>query len=457
MTSAAPILLKDGIEKIRAGDMKPSEWAAACCERIERYDGTLKAFSYFNREQVMSNARALDGTDWRTLKPDPVLAGAPLGVKDIFNTADHPNSMGSSARAGYWPGNDARVVAWAKLLGAQVIGKTTTAEFAVHTPPDTINPWDAGVIAGTSSTGSAVAVATGMVPAALGTQSAGSIARPSSYNGVVGFKPSFGTVPRTGVLKTCDTFDTIGWMTRSVADAALLFSALRMKGDNYPAVERGIAANIARYAGQKKMTLGLLKAPGFENIVPDSWDKLTELCHQVANRPDVDVVDADLRDRLTGVHATHATIYDKSLAYYFKRELKQIDFISPIFKEIVARAEQITPESYFDALDEQEKLTRTMASSFDACDFYILPATAGEAVPVDSSEPADSSLIWTLTGCPSLTLPLLKGKKGLPVGVTIVGPKYSDMQLLEFARTALMPGAAEIVTPAQSVPARKSA
>lgn len=442
-----PPLLKQGVAQIRNGELKPSEWAAQCCDIIEKYDDTLKSWSYFDRKQILDQARKLDETDWTGEKPLPILAGAPLGVKDIFNTEDHPNSMGSETRKGYWPGNDARPVTWAKLVGAQVIGKTTTAEFAVHWAPETLNPRNRDLIAGTSSTGTAVAVATGMVPAALGTQSAASIARPASYNGVVGYKPSFGLVPRTGILKTCDTLDTVGWMTRNVEDAQLLLQALRVKGDNFPVVERGIHKNITRYADKTCFKLGVLKAPGAEMVADDIQQKMQELSLQLNNSAAIEIAEIDLLDKLETAHETHATIYDKSLAYYFQRELRDTQFVSPLFQEIVERAARLTPDDFFAALDEQEKLAQVMEQAFDDVDFMILPTTADEAVGVDEAEPRDSSLIWTLTGVPSLSLPLLKGQNGQPVGVTVIGPKYSDYNLLEFARREIMPETVHIVVP----------
>ncbi|MCK6419173.1 MAG: amidase [Alphaproteobacteria bacterium] len=441
-----PLTLRRGIAQIRAGKLKPSLWAQQCCDIIDRYDSALKAWSYYDREQALANARKLDTLDWNSKKPPPVLAGAPLGVKDIFNTIEHPNSMGSPTRQGYWPGNDARVVAWARLLGAQILGKTTTAEFAVHHQPETLNPWNSDRIAGTSSTGSAVAVATGMVPAAFGTQSAASIARPSSYTGVVGFKPSFGLIPRTGVLKTCDTLDTIGWMTRNVEDAELLLQALRVKGHNYPIIEGKVSAYIEKFSKAKKFRIALVQAPGFENTSQDSWNKTKDLALQLNNHPDIDVIELDLREELNGSHDTHAKIYNKSLAYYFKRELRAEELISHIFKEIVEEAKEISQKDYFEALTRQETLSETVEEKFQNCDFFLLPSTAGEAVPIDQKELRDPSLIWTLTGCPVVCMPLLKGVNGLPVGVSLVGAKYNDFSLLSFAKKYVMPEDCDICT-----------
>lgn len=442
-----PLLLSDGVRLVRSGEMKPSEWASMCCDAIEKYDANLKAWSYYKREQVLEKAAELDKINWSKEEPNPVLAGAPIGVKDIFNTENHPNSMGSETRKDYWPGNDARVVTWAKLLGAQIIGKTTTAEFAVHWAPETVNPRSQERIAGTSSTGSAVAVATGMVPAAFATQSAGSIARPASYNGIVGFKPSFGLIPRTGILKTCDTLDTVGWMTRNIEDSQLLLSALRVNGDNFPMIEKGIHKNIGRFADKKHFKIGFLKAPGAENISRFIENKITELAAQINNHPDITVIEVDMTRSLEKAHETHATIYDKSLAYYFKRELAETKFISPLFQEIIERAAKLSPEDYFNALDEQEKLSHIIENAFEDYDFMMLPTTAGEAVMVDEKEPRDSSLIWTLTGIPSISLPLLQGPNNHPVGVTYIGPKYSDINLLEFVKRKIMPDSVGVFVP----------
>ena len=444
-----PPTLKEGIAQIYTGKLAPSEWARICCDVIEAFDTDLKAWSYFDKEQVITNAKKLDDIDWELQKPAQVLAGAPLGVKDIFNTKEHPNSMGSEARKGYWPGNDARVVTWARLLGAQMIGKTTTAEFAVHWAPETLNPRDPERIAGTSSTGTAVAVATGMVPAAFATQSAASIARPASYNGVVGFKPSFGLIPRTGILKTCDTLDTVGWMARNIEDVQLLLFALRVKGENFPVIERGIHHNIARYAEKTRFKIGVLKAPGTENVEEDIKEKMLEVVLQLNNWPGIEIVEIDLQKALATAHETHAKIYNKSLAYYFQRELRDIELVSPLFKEIIDCAAKVTTDDFHSALDEQERLIHIVEEAFEDIDFMVLPTTAGEAVATDESEPNDSSLIWTLVGVPSLSLPLLKGKNGHPVGVTVIGPKYSDMNLLEFARRKIMPETVEVVVPAK--------
>ena len=188
----------------RDGSLTPTDVAERCIAAVDKHESSVHAWECFDRQKLVcqaeqSTARIRDGNEPRPLE------GLPVGVKDIFNTADFPTQMGSPLWQGFTPGNDARVLYDMKRLGAIVPGKTVTAEFAVHSLGKTLNPHAGNRTPGTSSSGSAVAVATGMVSVALGTQTAGSIIRPASFCGVWGCKPSFGLVPRTGTLKTTDS------------------------------------------------------------------------------------------------------------------------------------------------------------------------------------------------------------------------------------------------------------
>src|SRR3990167_8157472 len=183
----------------------------------------------------------------------------PVGVKDIYNTADFPTQMGSPLWKDFTPGNDARAVYHLKRQGANIVGKTVTAEFAVHALDKTLNPYDATRTPGTSSSGSAVAVSMGMVPAATGTQTAGSIVRPASFCGVYGCKPSFGTIPRTGMLKTTDSLDQIGFFTVHAEDLRRLFDSMRVKGENYPISNAALADESRQKSKGDKWRVGFAR------------------------------------------------------------------------------------------------------------------------------------------------------------------------------------------------------
>ncbi|MEX2649737.1 MAG: amidase [Alphaproteobacteria bacterium] len=417
---------------------------AACLDRIASLEPLLRAWSFLDPTLARAEARALAGVDWNAWRPAPLLAGVPLGVKDVFNTKDMPTAMGSDLWAAFTPGNDARVVARARLAGAVVAGKTATAEFAVHAPSATVNPRDARRIAGTSSGGSAVAVACGMVPVALGTQTAGSIVRPASYVGVVGFKPSFGLVPRTGVLKTADTLDTIGWFARSAADARLLFDTFRVKGDDYPHVEAGLAAARAR-RGQK-LRLALARAPGWDDAEGYARGALEDFVDRIAGRPDMTVAPLDLRPPFADAHATHRTIYHRQLAYYFEPELAT-GRVSAAFRAVAEDGARTTLDEYLAATRRQRDFEHALAEALAPFDAALTLAVAGEAPAVGAPEPIDSCLVWTLAGAPVISLPLFHGPSGLPFAAQLVAPRYGDETLLEIA-AALLPESLPVLEPA---------
>ncbi len=410
-------------------------------------DPAVGAWAQFDPDIARSSAHDVDKLDLSKIRPEPILAGTPIGVKDCFNTTDFPTAMGSDLWQDFTPGNDARTVGLAKLLGAIVVGKTVTAEFATHEAGFTLNPHNQDRLAGTSSTGSAVAVACGMVPVALGTQTAGSIIRPASYCGVVGFKPSFGLIPRTGILKTADTLDTVGWLSRSVADVRLLLQALSVRGHNYPMADRGQARAAAKTDFSKPLRLLLAYPPTWDDADDQVRDQLVDYARQIGNRPDIVVEEADLRDTFADAHSILRTIYNKQLSYYFQRELQTPFRISDAFRDVTDAGMKVTREEYLAALQRQREMGRALDDTLANHDAMITLSVAGEAPRLTAGpERDDSSWIWTLCGGPSISLPLLSGPNGMPIGAQLVAPKYGDITLLEIAER-LYPGAAPIITP----------
>ncbi|MBM3567497.1 MAG: amidase [Alphaproteobacteria bacterium] len=445
----ATLTASEGAALVRSGQLRPSDWMRACLDRAMAIEPRVHAWAFLDAELALGYARVADAVDWSQWKPAPHLAGVPLGIKDIFNTIDMPTAMGSDLWTGFTPHNDARPVSHAKWAGAVPMGKTATAEFAVHAAGKTANPWSKGRIAGTSSTGSAVAVACGAVPVAFGTQSAGSIVRPASYVGTIGYKPSFGLVARTGVLKTCDTLDTIGWFGRSVADVRLMLDAVAQRGRDYPVTERRIGAATAKRERNRgrPWRIALCKAPGWETASRHTQDRVVELVNQIDNRPDVDVVELDLRQVFADAHDTHATVYHKSLHYYFQKELAQSDKVSDIFRRITEEGARVTREQYVAATRRQRAMEDELERLTADVDVLVTHATAGEAPTIEApEEPRDSALVWTMIGAPSISLPLLTGPAGLPLGLQLVAPRFGDYTLLDFAES-LFPGSAPVIDP----------
>lgn len=417
----------------RQKTISPRQVAECCIARIEELDPRYRAFVCFNPEGLLAQA-ALTEQRLDAGLPLRPLEGIPVGVKDIFNTSEFPTQMGSPLWKDFRPGNDARVVFNLRQAGALVPGKTVTAEFAVHTLGDTINPHAPDRTPGTSSSGSAVAIATGMLPVALGTQTAGSIVRPASFCGIYGCKPSFGLIPRTGALKTTDSLDTVGFFTTHLADMETVFNVLRVHGLDYPISHRLLhdparqekpPGRPWRVALVKTHTWG--HAPDYAKTALSAWAR------SLSQAAGIEVVERELPPAMSEAHQVHSTIYDCTLAYYFQEEFKKKELVSPIMNEIIERGQRVTPKAYQQALQRQEQLAAGMDAFFHDSDAIISLSTAGEAPPRDQVELPDPALMWTLTHLPVISAPVFRSPGGLPFGAQLVARRYNDCLLFKFA------------------------
>ena len=361
------------------------------------------------------------------------LSYVPVGVKDIFNTEVLPTAMGSILWKDFRPGNDARAVFNVKNHGGIVFSKTVTAEFAVHylSETKTKNPHSAKHITGTSSSGSAVAVACGALPVALATQTAGSIIRPASFCGTIGFKPSFGCIARTGCLKTTDTLDTIGLIGNDMDDILKVFKAIKQGTNDYPLLAR----MDTEYAPKKKYRVGILTDQlGFYNAYHDEVKAdFSAVAEKLSSLPDIEVVPVSDCDFLNDVHSVHETIYDKSLSYYFKSESKYTSMISDIMQVMIEKGNKISTPQYLAAL-EMQKTIKKKAAVLQQYDIILTPSTATPAPLMGETELKDSCLIWTFLGLPSMNLPVFASSEGLPFGLQIVANKYDDYHMFDFAK-----------------------
>lgn len=424
------------IDGYRSGRFSPSEVAEACLARIERLDSKLHAFTCVDPAVLRRQARAAEE---RAAKGQPLrwLHGLPVGVKDVFNTRDFPTCMGSPLWEGFTPGNDARVVFNVLEAGAVVPGKTVTAEFAVHTLlAETLNPHDAARTPGTSSSGSATAVATGMAPFSLGTQTAGSIMRPASFCGVYGCKPSFGLIPRTGILKTTDTLDTVGFFAGWQEDLRRMFEVVRVKGANYP-ISNAALTDQARQnkAPGRPWRLALARTHTWEHAPDYAREALLAWAKAVAATGEVEVVEADLPASMAETHQVHGTIYDKTLSYYFQEEKKHHDEVSAVMNELMERGLSVSPEQYRKALERQADLAADMDEFLRDWDVMVSLSTAGEAPARHEVEKPDPCLMWTMTWLPVIGVPAFSGPTGLPFGLQLTARRFNDYLLFNFADT----------------------
>ncbi len=287
-------------------------------------------------------------------KHPTLLQDIPIGVKDIYNTAEFPTQMGSALWKGFTPGNDARAVFNLKRNGAIIAGKTVTAEFAVHTLDKTLNPYDVTKTPGTSSSGSAVAVSLGMVPAAVGTQTAGSIIRPASFCGVYGAKPSFGMIPRTGMLKTTDSLDTIGFYSVYLEDLRRMFDAMRVHGLNYP-ISNAALTDTARQNKRKGRSwrIGFARSETWKYASPYAKEALEAFMEKLSRQRGIEVREAKLPASMKRAHAVHEDIYNKALSYYFQHEYTHGEEVSPVMRDLIEKGNRVSSETYRVALKTQ--------------------------------------------------------------------------------------------------------
>jgi Asp-tRNA(Asn)/Glu-tRNA(Gln) amidotransferase A subunit family amidase len=431
------VFAEKSIADIHAGyknkSIEPTDVAQYCIDRVEEFDARYNAWVCFDKEILLKQAqdaqkRIQSGEELRYLE------GIPIGIKDIMNTHEFPTQMGSPLWKEFTPGNDARVVYYARSAGGMIPGKTETAEFAVHTLGDTINPYDPTRTPGTSSSGSAVAIALGMVPVALGTQTAGSIVRPASFCGIYGCKPSFGLIPRTGLLKTTDSLDTVGYFVNHFEDLERVFEVVRVHGPNYPMSHRALKDE----KRQNKTTnrpwcIALVKTHTWQYTYDYAKKALMDWASRINKDVEIDVVEARLPANMENTHDIHAAIYNKTLSYYFKEEFKRAELVSPIMNDLIRQGNETTVEQYHRALASQTDLIYEMDEFFDDYDILISLSTAGEAPPREQLERPDPALMWTMTHLPVISVPAFTSPEGLPFGLQLVARKYNDLLLFRFA------------------------
>ena len=386
---------------------------------------TVVDFLYINKQLKNIN-----------LKKRSIFFGIPFGVKDVFNTKFLKTEFGSILFKNFLPGNNARVVDIIEEKQGIIFCKTTTAEFAVHHFPEkkTLNPFNNNHITGTSSAGSAVAVACGALPISLATQTAGSIIRPASFCGVIGFKPSFGALDRTGVLKTNDTLDTIGLFSCNIDFLKKIFINLIQLSNQYPYSKNFIK----KYNKKKKIKIGIL-TNAFESY--NFYDKIVRndfdfFCKKYLKN--YQIIKSSSFNFINDVHKHHNNIYCKSLSYYFKNLSKRKNKISGVMRHMINRGNKITNNQYLQSCLAQENLTKKFEQTMEEYDFLLTPSTGSVAPRIGQIEKDDTCLIWTFFGAPTISLPLFYDQESkLPFGLQIIASRYNDFPLLDFSNEVI--------------------
>ena len=424
----------DAARAIADGAISSEQLVEACLERVREADPKVEAWAHLDPDLALKQARACDERR-REGKATGPLHGVPVGVKDIFDTSDLPTEDGTVLHAGRTPSRDATAVAMLRAAGAIVLGKTVTTECAYFAPGKTRNPHNPEHTPGGSSSGSAAAVAAGMVPLALGSQTNGSTIRPASFCGVYGFKPTHGLVPRGGVLRLSRTLDHVGLFARTIEDIALMAEQLTGHDVRDPDTRpRARVPFVATAAQEPPMPpiLAFVRTPAWERAAQETKEAFQELVAELGER----VIEIDLPDSARNAWDWHRTIMEAEMAANLDLEWERGRAqLSEQLRALLARGHEVKALDYQKALARIELLNEGFAEIFEQCDAILTPAAPGTAPKglASTGDPAFCSL-WTLCGTPAISLPLMHGENGLPLGVQLVGARDHDARLLRTAR-----------------------
>ncbi|WP_354697693.1 Putative amidase AmiD [Paraconexibacter sp. AEG42_29] len=411
---------------IRAGDTTCTETTAAALERITT-TASHGAWVAADGEAALTAARELD----RTGPAGRPLFGLPIGVKDVIETADLPTAYGSSAYVGNRPRADAACVAILRAAGAIVVGKTTSTEFACLGPTAVANPRAPGRTPGGSSSGSAAAVAAGVVPVALGTQTAGSVVRPAAYCGIVGFKPTFGAVGLAGVLPVSASLDTLGLLAADVDTAVLVTRVLLGAEGPLPGARSTLPITIpSDLADGPLPNLGVARTTDWDTIEPATRDALEAALDRAAARG-AHLTTIELPAVFPALIAAQRLVQLVETAHALVRDR---DVLSAELGAVVAEGLEVPARDYWAARACVAAADGPCHAALAPFDAVLTPATTGAPPPLPSTGDPWFCRAWTALGVPAASVPAGTTPDGLPVGLQVVAPRGEDVAVLRAAR-----------------------
>lgn len=391
-----------------AGKAKPANMVALAADAIARLDDDIRAFTHVAEVPAIGD--------------DGPLSGIAIGVKDIFDTFDQPTSYGSQAYKDHRPEVDAAIVSLARRRGATIIGKTVTTEFAFFEPGPTVNPHNRAHTPGGSSSGSAAAVAAGMVPAAIGTQTGGSVIRPAAFCGIAGYKPSYRLLPATGMKFFAPSLDTVGLFAASIADVAGFAQAL---------TGRSLAA---REIDPAAIRIGVYFCKQLDGA-DEEMRKALESAAEAAIEAGFTVTAMAEPKELARARETHATIQNHEAGLTCAPDIERFGgLLSRYIQEVVATGQAISPEDYDEARRMAKRGRQAMHGLFDSVDVLLTPSAPG-AAPRGLASTGDPRFnkLWTLMGAPAVNIPGFRNAAGLPLGIQAVARFGADELLLSAA------------------------
>jgi Asp-tRNA(Asn)/Glu-tRNA(Gln) amidotransferase A subunit family amidase len=419
--------------KIKDAQLTSVEVCEKYIERINKFEKDVKAWVHFDKKLLLEKAAESDEYR-RSEKPTGPLHGIPIAVKDIVGTVDMPTECGTVIKQEKSYLQNAKIIDLLLAAGAIVMGKTATAELAYLGPPKTTNPHDHSRTPGGSSSGSAAAVASYMAPLSIGSQTGGSVVRPASYCGVVGYKPTYGLISRNGVLKTSEKLDHIGMFGKTVEDVALLAKVL-IKKDKFDSATVDYSADGLLEETKK----GPLFEPKFIFYKTDYWKNVEKKSREVFEyfiksfKNKIEVFDTP--SYFKDIHKYHQIIYETDLAHnfglYYKKYKKKL---SKPMQDAIIKGNKHSAKEYAKAIDFMKTSYESHEEVFKEHHGVLTPSSPGIAPKsLKSTGSAEFNRVWSYLGTPCISLPLLKGESKMPLGVQLIGAKFDDNKFLSVA------------------------
>ena len=430
MSNIFSLSVSEIAEKIRNSDLNSVDLCKSYIEQINKFEKDVKAWAHFDKKLLLEKAEEAD-EHRRSGKSVGPLHGIPVALKDIIGTYDMPTECGTVLRKGKTESQNAEIVDLLKSAGALIMGKTNTSELAFLGPPETRNPHDYSRTPGGSSSGSAAVIASHMAPLSIGSQTGGSVIRPASYCGVVGYKPSYGLISRNGVLRTSYHLDHIGVFGKTVEDVALLAKVL-IKKDSYDKATIHYSSEFMLEECKK----GPMFDPKFIFYKTESWKKIDKKSRESFEffiksfKKNIEVFDTP--SYFKDIDKYHRIVHETDLAnnfqvYYKKDKTK----LSKEMREAISRGLKYSAKEYGDATDFMKQSYESYKEVFEDYHGIVTPSSSGVADKgLKSTGSADFQKIWTYLGLPTISLPLLTGENDLPLGVQLVGDKLDDLRFL---------------------------
>ena len=425
----------EAAEAIRTGGMSPVDLMECLLSRSRDMDSQLCVWETLDEELALDSARACQLEIERS-GPQGALHGIPIGVKDIFNTKDLRTTSGSPIYENFVPDFDSTAVGRLRKAGAIVMGKTITTEFASFDPPSTRNPWNHEHTPGGSSSGSAVGVAARLFPAALGSQTSGSVLRPASYNGVIGVKPTFGRISRYGVTPVAWSLDTIGYFTRSLEDAALVLEVISGHDKNDPESSREPVYGYTEAVASAGLAprIGVVRG-FFSNMADDEVSTHTENVVENLGVAGADIEEAVLISDVDALLEAHTVVMNVESAVSREKEFasRPGDF-SPNVLGSIESGMSVSGTVYVKAQQTRASFRREITELAGRFDLLLTPSTLTQA-PRDLTTTGDPSFQapWTTAGLPTISIPSGLTNAGLPLGIQLAAAPFAEAKLLSSA------------------------